>query len=132
MEVENLSAEEIQQQLEQMAQSKAALERALQSRREEAKAGVVEQIMELIHGNGYELDEIVSQLPVRRRRGPATRRSSNRQYTRYMDPENPKNIYVRGVLPRWMKEKMAEQGYDAGSKADREAFKANYLQAEEG
>jgi DNA-binding protein H-NS len=28
-----------------------------------------------------------------------------------------------------MKQKMQEQGYDSSVKADREAFKANYLQA---
>ena len=48
MEFENLSAEDIQRQLEEMAQNKAVLERALQSRREEAKASVVEQIIDLI------------------------------------------------------------------------------------
>lgn len=131
MEFENLSAEDIQRQLEEMAQSKAALEKALKLRREEAKTGVVEKIMELIQGNGYEIEEIVSLLPVKRRRGPNIRRSSNRQYTKYADPDDPANVYVRGVLPRWMKDKMREQGYDPGSKEDRETFKANYLQAED-
>ncbi len=101
MEFENLSAEDIQRQLEEMAQNKAVLERALQSRREEAKASVVEQIIDLIQENGYELEEIVSLLPVKRRRGPNVRRTSVRQYTKYTDPEDPNNVYVRGVLPRW-------------------------------
>jgi len=131
VEFENLSAEDIQRQLEEMEQNKAALQKALQSRREQAKAGVVEQVLDLIQGNGYEIEEIVSLLPVKRRRGPNVRRSSNRQYTKYVDPKNAGNVYVRGVLPRWMKDKMQEQGYDPGSKEDREAFKANYLQVED-
>ncbi|WP_295441575.1 hypothetical protein [uncultured Thiodictyon sp.] len=45
----------------------------------------------------------------------------------YVDPENAQNVYIRGVLPEWMKQKMQEQGYDSAKKDDREAFKANYL-----
>lgn len=45
------------------------------------------------------------------------------------DPYDPTLVYVRGVLPDWMKEKMTEQGYDPGNQADREAFKRNYLVA---
>ena len=45
----------------------------------------------------------------------------------YVDPENPERVYVRGVLPGWMKALMTEKGYDPKDKASREAFKANVL-----
>ncbi|MBV5274136.1 MAG: H-NS histone family protein [Lamprocystis purpurea] len=134
MEYANLSVDEIQQQLETIEQNKAELQRALVTRRQEAKHGVVAQVRELITQNGYELDEILPLITARRRRGTAAAArpaTSGRDYTRYVDPENPANVYVRGVLPGWMKQKMMEQGYDSSVKADREAFKANYLQAVE-
>jgi DNA-binding protein H-NS len=133
VEYANLSVDQIQQQLEEIEQSKAELQRALVTRRQEAKHGVVAQVRDLITQNGYDLDEIVPLITARRRRGTAAPRvaSSGRDYTRYVDPENPANVYVRGVLPGWMKQKMQEQGYDASVKADREAFKANYLKSVE-
>jgi DNA-binding protein H-NS len=132
----NLSAEEIQRQLEEIEQNRTELERALTARRQEEKQNVVQQIRDLITSNGYELDEIASMLTTRRRRGgaPAAARSaaSGRDYTRFVDPENSENIYVRGVLPGWMKKKMLEQGFNPSLKSDREKFKANYLQVQEG
>jgi DNA-binding protein H-NS len=129
VEYATLSVDQIQQQLEEIEQSKAELERALVTRRQEAKHGVAQQVRDLITQGGYDLDEIVPLLAPRRRRGAAAARpaATGREYTRYVDPENSENVYVRGVLPGWMKQKMQEQGYDASVKADREAFKANYL-----
>jgi DNA-binding protein H-NS len=133
VEFENLSVEEIQQQLEDIEQNKVELQRALVMRRQEARHGVAQQVKDLILANGYELDEILPLITPRRRRGAAAAApkaaGGGRDYTRYVDPENPEHVYVRGVLPGWMKQKMQEQGYDPGSRADREAFKANYLQA---
>jgi DNA-binding protein H-NS len=134
VEYANLSLDEIRQHLEEIEQNKSELQRALLTRRQEAKQGVVQQIRDLISQNGYEIDEIIPLVAPRRRRGAAAApraTPSGRDYTRYVDPENPQNIYVRGVLPGWMKQKMQEQGYDASKKADREAFKANYLQVPE-
>jgi DNA-binding protein H-NS len=134
VEYANLSVEEIQQQLDEIEHSKAELQRALVVRRQEGKHEVAQQVRDLIISNGYELDEIVPLIQARRRRAPAAAKSvssGGRDYTRYVDPENSENVYVRGVLPGWMKQKMQEQGYDPSVKADREAFKANYLQAVE-
>lgn len=131
MEYANLSVDEIRQHLEAIEQNKSELQRALLTRRQEAKQGVVQQIKDLISQNGYEVEEILPLIqPRRRRAASAAPRAtpSGRDYTRYVDPENAQNVYVRGVLPGWMKQKMQEQGYDASKKADREAFKANYLQ----
>jgi DNA-binding protein H-NS len=62
-----------------------------------------------------------------------TRRATgDRQYARYVDPENAENIYSRGAIPGWMKQKMQDQGYDPSKKADRDVFKANYLRVKEG
>ena len=130
MEYQNLSVEELQSQLHQVEQSKVDLEKALYQRWHEAKAELAQEIREMIEQRGYDVDEIAALIvPRRRRAGAAKKSGSNRSYTRYVDPENPNNVYIRGVLPRWMKEKMAAQGYDPSAKPDREAFKSNYLQA---
>ena len=127
MEHSNLSLEEIQRQLEEADNKKAQLEKLLKDKREEGKGAVVEQIRNIILDNGYDPEEIMN-LVVRRRR----KLSGNRQYRRYVDPDNPENVYSRGVLPGWMKDKMAEQGYDPSSKEDRETFKSNSLKLIEG
>jgi DNA-binding protein H-NS len=138
VEYANLSVEQIQQQLDEIEHSKAELQRALAVRRQEAKHEVAQHVRDLIINNGYDLEEIVpliqSRQSRRRRAAAAVAKSpasAGREYTRYADPENPDNVYIRGVLPGWMKQKMQEQGYDPSVKADREAFKANYLQAVE-
>jgi DNA-binding protein H-NS len=124
----NLSVEELQKQLHEVEQSKADLEKALYQRWHEQKAELAQQIREMIEQHGYDMDEILGLVTPRRRRGTAAKKGG-RSYTKYVDPENPENVYVRGVLPGWMKEKMTSQGYDPSLKDDREAFKANYLQA---
>ncbi len=128
MDYKSLSVDELQAQLQQIEQSKADLQKALSQRWHEAKAELAQEIRELITTRGYDLDDILDLVTPKRRRG-AGMKKGNRSYTRYVDPENSDNVYVRGVLPKWMKEKMAAQGYDPSVRDDREAFKANYLQA---
>jgi DNA-binding protein H-NS len=129
VEYANLSVEEIKRQLDEAESKKTELKRLLEVRRQEGKEGVAQQIRDLIESKGYDYDEILPLVMPKRRRLVAVPRKlvSGRQYTRYVDPENADNIYVRGVLPGWMKQKMQEQGYDSSSKSDREAFKASYL-----
>lgn len=130
MEYQNLSVEELQSQLHKVEQSRVDLEKALYQRWHEAKAELAQEIREMIENRGYDVDEIAALIVPRRRRAAAAKKAgTNRSYTRYVDPENPNNVYIRGVLPRWMKDKMTAQGYDPSVKADREAFKTNYLQA---
>jgi DNA-binding protein H-NS len=124
-----LSVEELQQQLQQVEQSKADLEKALYQRWNESKTELAQEIRDKIEQKGYDVEEIVALVLPRKRRATAQVRKGGRSYTKYVDPENPDNIYVRGVLPGWMKDKMTAQGYDPSIKEDREAFKANYLQA---
>jgi DNA-binding protein H-NS len=133
VEYANLSVDEIQQQLQKLQQSQADLERALEIRRQEAKHEVAQEVKDIIQQHGYELNEILPLLTTRRRRSSsASKAAPSRPYTQYVDPENPKNVYVRGVIPGWMKQKMQKQGYDPTVKEDRDAFKANFLKAVEG
>jgi DNA-binding protein H-NS len=128
VEYEDLSLDEIQNQLEKLERNRSDLERALEQRRHQAKHDLAQQIKDMIQDNGYDIGEIVALVTGKRRRGAAAgRKASSRQYTRYVDPDNPENVYVRGVIPGWMKQKMQEQGYDSSSKDDREAFKASSL-----
>ncbi|MCG6860279.1 MAG: H-NS histone family protein [Chromatiaceae bacterium] len=128
MGIENLSVDEIQQQLDELAQNQADLEHALAQRQQQAKYDLAQEIKDLIQERGYEIADIVSLIGTRRRRSAGTKAGGSRQYTKYVDPDDPENVYVRGVIPGWMKQKMQDQGYDPSSKQDREAFKANYLQ----
>lgn len=134
MEYADLSVEEIKRQLDEAETKKAELNHILEVRRQEGKEEVILQIRHLIEDNGYRYEDILPLVAPKRRRGAGAPRKpvSHRQYTRYVDPDNAEHIYVRGVLPGWMKQKMQEQGYDPTSKTDREAFKENSLQAIEG
>lgn len=130
MEYQQLSLEQIRERLQEVEQSKADLEKALYQRWNEAKSELAQRVREMIEEHGYEAEEIMAMvMPRKRRAAGTTRAKGSRSYVRYVDPQDPENVYVRGVLPGWMKQKMVEQGYDPTVKADREAFKTNYLQA---
>ena len=127
----SLSVDEIQEHLAKIEKDKQDLEKALEQRWQQGKEELAQQIRQMIEESGHDVNEIVGLLTKRRKSAAATGRTA-RQYTRYVDPENPENVYVRGVLPGWMKEKMQAQGYDPSVKEDRESFKQNYLQVLEG
>jgi DNA-binding protein H-NS len=126
----DLSVDEIQEHLAKIEKERQDLEKALERRWQQGKEELARQIRQMIDESGHDLNEIVGLLGKRRKVAGTTR--TTRQYTRYVDPENPENVYVRGVLPGWMKEKMQAQGYDPSVKEDREAFKQTYLQALDG
>lgn len=132
MGIDTLSVDEIQQQLQELDQNRADLEQALAERRKQTRADLLQEVKDLIQGKGFELTEIVPLLAPRRKRSTETKTGSPRKYVTYVDPENRENVYVRGVIPGWMKQKMQEQGYDPTSKEDRDTFKTNHLQAVEG
>ncbi|MBB1076549.1 H-NS histone family protein [Rhodoferax sp. 4810] len=137
MEYQELSVEEIRARLQEVDQKKVGLEKALLRRKQAARGDLVQQIRDLISRNGYAVEEILEVLTTKRRRGPVPGESTkkpgdgrgkgNRNYVTYVDPQNESNVYVRGVLPGWMKQKMAELGYDSSRKEDREKFKTSYL-----
>jgi len=126
VEYSNLSLEEIERQLLEADSKRTQLDKLLKNKREEGKGAIVEQIKNIILDNGYDPEEIMN-LVLRR-----SRFVSDRQYRHYVDPENPDNVYSRGVLPRWMTDKMIAQGYDPASKEDRETFKSNSMRLVEG
>jgi DNA-binding protein H-NS len=125
--IENLSVDEIQRQLQELAQNRADLEHALAQRQQQVKHDLAQEVKDLIQEKGYDVSEILSLIGPRRRRSTGAKKGGVRQYTKYVDPDNPKNVYVRGVIPGWMKQKMQDQGYDPASKDDREAFKSQSL-----
>lgn len=131
MEYQNLSAEELKNQIEQTKQREAELQRALNQRWQAEKTELAQKIRGMIEDRGYDVDEIIDHVLPKRRRGGGAKKGGSGSYTRYVDPENPENVYTRGVLPGWMKQKMAALGLDPSSKDDREAFKANHLQRQQ-
>ncbi|MFP4062520.1 MAG: H-NS histone family protein [Halochromatium sp.] len=131
MEYHHLSAEELQSQIQQTKQKEAQLKQALSERREVEKLGLAQEIRHMIEERGHDLEEIAEQLLPRRLRGAVLkkpRKFGSGRYTRYVDPDNPDHVYVRGVLPSWMKDKMAALGLDPNNKEDRDFFKANHMQ----
>jgi len=128
---QNLEVEELENKIRQMDQDRAALEQALEQRQQQAMYDFALEIKDMIIGRGYDVQEMLSLIGGRKRTGGKKRRApsqdTERQYTKYVDPDNPENTYSRGVLPGWMKQKMQEQGYDPSVKEDRDAFKANCL-----
>ena len=127
---DELSLEEIEQRLYNIDSDRAALEAALEHKRQQGKVDLAQEVKDLILSRGYDVAEIVELMSSRKRGGG--RIKASRSYARYVDPENPNNVYVRGVLPQWMKDQMAARGLDPKEKADRETFKAQYLNKMDG
>ena len=101
----------------------------MERKRQDNKKVLAEELRQMILDHGYEIEEILPFLAGRKR--GAKKATADRAYTRYADPANPANVYVRGVLPKWMKEQMSAKGLDPKSKEDREAFKEKYLQKQD-
>ena len=129
---EQLSLDEIEERLYNLESDRAALETALEQKRQQSKTDLAQEVKDLILSRGYEIAEIVDLLTTTTRRRGVSRARSSRSYIRYVDPANSANVYVRGVLPQWMKEQMVAQGLDPKEKADREAFKEQYLNKMDG
>lgn len=129
MEYEELSVDEIERHLEEIQQNQAELQRVLKARREEGKQQVAQEVQALVQDRGYKMKEILPLLKSRGRRSVqnVTKMPKRTSKIQYVDPDNPKNIYSRGVIPGWMKNKMVELGYDPSVKDQRDAFKAKCL-----
>jgi DNA-binding protein H-NS len=128
------SAEEIQAHLEKLRQDQTALEQALKDRRKEEQKALAAEIKALIDERGHDLLEVTDLLlggqkrsgsQKKRRRAAANRDSGN--YVRYVDPDNPENIYTRGRMPKWLTEKMAVNGFDPKNAEHRQQFKEQHL-----
>jgi DNA-binding protein H-NS len=120
---------ELREQLAQLEQQRADVERALAARHEAAKGEIAAQVRDLIVANGYDIDEILPLVAgkskgVRRTRGQAPAVEGR---AHYVDPDDPSHTYVRGATPAWMRDKMIALGYDPADKDSRDAFKAEHL-----
>lgn len=122
------SAEAIQAQLEEIKQNQAALERALEARRQEDKQALIDEIRQMIQERGHDVGEIAEQIGGR---GPRKKSRSGRaglgNYVRYVDPDNSNNVYTRGRMPHWLTEKMTANGFDPADPAHRAQFKEQHL-----
>jgi DNA-binding protein H-NS len=128
--IKDLSLAELQERLNNMENDRLQLERALSEKRQQGKHELAEEIKNLIQSKGYDITDIIEQLTPKKR--GVGRGKSHRSYIRYVDPANSENVYIRGVLPRWMKEQMKEKGLDYQKKEDREKFKQKYLEKLDG
>lgn len=127
---ESMSIDEIQARLHNLNNDRAALERALEYRRQQTRKDLAQEVREMILSRGHDLSDILD-LAGSKKRGAGRGVRQARSYARYVDPTNPENSYVRGVLPGWMKEQMVARGLNPKLKADRETFKEQYLEKKE-
>jgi DNA-binding protein H-NS len=128
MEEEHQSAEALQAQLQQIKEDQATLERALQERRKEEEKAFASEIIGLITARGHEVSVIVDLISSSLKKGRRkSRKQRNSNYVRYVDPDNPENVYIRGRMPGWMTDKMRANGYDPDDKEQRQQFKDTCL-----
>ncbi|KOR29403.1 hypothetical protein TI03_02390 [Achromatium sp. WMS1] len=120
-----MSLNEIQKRLRNIDYDRTALQQALEYKKQQTKKKVAQEVKDLIKSRGHDVMDILNLIT----------NSKNHQmqqmhtYLRYVDPDNPKNQYTRGVLPKWMKDKMKSSGFDPNNKDDRQIFKERYLEA---
>ena len=124
-----LSLEEIQQRLNNIDSDRAALEKELDRKQQQDKKDLAQEVKNMIEERGYEVTEILDLISTRKRTG---RGKGNRSYVSYVDPNDESHVYIRGVLPKWMKEQMGSKGLDPSKKEDRDEFKQKYLKRVEG
>lgn len=124
----DMSAEEIEEQLQQLAVSKRNLEKALERRKSRRKQDLALKVRDLILSEGFEVEEILEIVDKKKRVAGANEKPTG-SYKAYVDPDNPENSYSRGVLPAWMKARMLAHKLDPASKEDRDQFKAQFLKA---
>lgn len=118
----NLSISEIQARLLHVDSDRAALQRALRQRRQQTRNVVAREVKDLILSKGHDVSDILALISSKKTG------TGNRNYTHYVDPHNPENEYIRGVVPRWMREQMRSHGLDPKKRIDREIFKERWLQ----
>ncbi len=118
-----LSLERLQQRLAELSEEWNQVEAAVEQRVREDKQLLAKQVRQKIVDAGYDLEDIIGLLQNRRR----STRSSTDSYATWIDPDNTANIYRRGPLPAWLKDKMAAAGVDPTNKEQRETFKRDHL-----
>jgi DNA-binding protein H-NS len=96
--------------------------RLLKQRLREERGDFVRELRERIEGKGYEVNEIAALLM-----GRSGNARSSMSVKRYFDPENSEQVYTRGPLPQWLREKMLAKGHNPETKEGRDRFKAECL-----
>lgn len=113
-----------------LKQQQADLQRVIDERLANGRADFIEDIRVRIADAGYNVSDIAEALIGTKKNGKSGEKNdaaSIGKYPRYTEPGNPKNAYVRGPIPDWMKERMRELSLDPFSKSDREKFKSEHL-----
>lgn len=118
--------QEIQSNISELEAQAEQLRVALRKKQEENQSVAIEHIKDFMRTNGLSADIVIAAItPAKAKKG---RKPGNVvSFPRYVDPSNPDRVYVRGVLPAWMKEAMVAAGLDPANKDDREQFKADHL-----
>lgn len=127
--VSNMTLNEIEEQIQQMELNKRNLEKAREQKKMRQKTDLAAKVRDMISAEGFDVAEIVALMEKKKRGGAGASKQSSGSYTTYVDPDNSSNVYVRGVLPRWMKDKMQALHLDPGNKDHRDKFKAKHLKA---
>lgn len=125
----NMTLDEIEEQLQQIEHSKRSLQKALEQKKMRQKTELAAKVRDTITAEGFDVAEIVALMEKKKRGGAGATKQTSGSYTTYVDPDNSNNVYVRGVLPRWMKDKMQALHLDPGNKDHRDKFKAKHLKA---
>ena len=118
---------ELRAKLESLEAEQKEVERVLAAKRDKRKAELIAEFKQRIKEEGFTIGEVTDTFLGRR----GSRRSAGeRSYPRYVDNANPEDVYVRGPLPGWMKERMSAVGLNPSDKGDRERYKQEYMHPE--
>jgi DNA-binding protein H-NS len=128
-ELTELTTEQLQQRLEQLTEEWNAVKAAMERREAKEKEELAQLVRKKIEAAGFAVDEIATLVRGRRtgRRGSGLGGSGNYVDIVWVDPGDAGNVYVRGPLPSWMREKMTAAGFDPAHKDHRDAFKQQHL-----
>jgi len=133
VDVAKMTPKEIQQHLAELEIQRQSALKTLEQLKEQGKYDLAQSIKDKIAEQGYTLEDILPLL------GGKKRRTSRRKKVditaavmatkgpSYVDPDNEANVYSRGAIPEWFKQKMREQGLNPEKRSDRNAFRANHL-----
>jgi DNA-binding protein H-NS len=89
---------------------------------------VVEGIKTYIYDNGFTLNEVLPLLAGKAKKASKPRATRNEgPRVTFTSKTNPGNVYVRGVLPAWLKTDMLAAGFDPENKESRDKYKAEHM-----
>lgn len=116
-----MSAEKIAE----LKQRQAELEQ-LQAEIEAEKPRLLAEFVEGIRQHCADYDFAVAEVAAMLKHPKKQDRRSEIKQWRHK--HNPELVYGGRALPKWMKQDMSEKGLDPGDKAQRESYRAEYLE----